>query len=67
LFLIKNDDGLAFSGKKKREKVMACHKWKPDRRYIYFFGVFINRRGNTISLRQQGIQTERNKKIKIPM
>jgi proteasome assembly chaperone (PAC2) family protein len=30
-------------------------------------GVFTNKRGNTISLRQQGIQTERNRKIKIPI
>lgn len=34
---------------------------------IHFLSVFINKRGNTISLRQQGNQTERNRKIKIPI
>jgi len=63
----KNNDGLAFPEKRKREKVLVCCKWQVEavQKIIYLSGVFTNKRGNTISLTQQGIQTERNRKIKI--
>ena len=65
-FLIKTNDNWFSWKREKEKKLQPGYKWKPGCNF-YLFGVLTNKRGNTISLTQQGIQTERNKKMKIAM